>query len=177
MDFESLSETVKKALEHWDNQNWKYRHLINNQNIRIDDVSNTISFLNQTNPLDQSDNSDYIIKGSIFDCELLGYYDNINSIWVWGWVLADFNYRDTPLCKYLLDYGLRLEPKSATLEQTMIKAILVNSRIKIDESVQLEINLALYSYLIKDRIKFIFGRKKYIDELSDKYVTFYYLLK
>ena len=164
MDFESLSETVKKALEHWDNQNWNNKNLINNQDVKFDELNSTITFF-----IDDT--------SKIYNYELLGYYDNQNGVWIWGWVLSDFNYKDTPQCKYLLDYGLKLEPKSATIEQTMIKGILVNSRIKIEEQTQLDVNLALYSYLIKDRIKFIYGRKRYLDKTSDNYVTFYYLIK
>jgi len=164
MEFESLTDTVKKALNHYDNQNWDNKKIINNQDVKFDELNSTITFF-----------TDESYK--IYNYELLGYYDNQNSIWIWGWVLSDFNYKDTPQCKYLLDYGLKLEPKSATIEQTMIKGILVNSRIKIEEDVQLDINLALYSYLIKDRIKFIYGRKRYIDKTSDNYVTFYYIIK
>ena len=164
MEFESLSETVKKALDHYDNQNWNNRNLVDNQDVKFDELNSTITFF-----------IDDVSK--IYNYELLGYYDNQNGIWIWGWVLSDFNYKDTPQCKYLLDYGLKLEPKSATIEQTMIKGILVNSRIKIEEQTQLDVNLAIYSYLIKDRIKFIYGRKRYIDKTSDHYVTFYYLIK
>jgi hypothetical protein len=164
MEFESLSGTIKKALSHYDNQIWNYKDLINNQNISFDEINSTITFLIDEN-------------NKIFDYELLGYYDNQNGIWIWGWVLSDFNYKDTPECKYLLDYGLKLEPKSATIEQTMIKSILVNSRIKIEEIVQLEVNLSIYSYLIKNRIKFIYGRKRYLDNTSNNYVTFYYIIK
>ncbi len=164
MEFESLSETVKKALDHYDNQNWSNKNFINNQDVKFDEINSSITFF-----------FDDINK--IFNYELLGYYDNQNGIWIWGWVLSDFNYRDTSQCKYLLDYGLKLEPRSATIEQTMIKSILVNSRIKIEEQIQLDVNLAIYSYLIKDRIKFIYGRKRYIDKVSDNYVTFYYLIK
>lgn len=165
MEFESLSETVKKALEHYDNQNWNYRYLKQIQDVKFDELESSLTFF--------LDNDEKEIR----QYELLGYYDNQNNVWIWGWVLSDFNYKDTPLCKYLLDYGLKLEPRSATMEQTMIKGILVNSRIKIEEQVQLDINLAIYSYLIKDRIKFIYGRKRYLDKSTDKYVTFYYLIK
>lgn len=164
MEFEFLSEIVKKALEHYDNQNWNFNTLINNQDVKFDNVNRTITFFFDDN-------------NKIYNYELLGYYDNQNGVWIWGWVLADFNYMDTPQCKYLLDYGLKLEPKSITIEQTMIKGILVNSRIKIEEDTQLDVNLAIYSYLTKDRIKFIYGRKEYLDKTSDNYVTFYYLIK
>ena len=59
----------------------------------------------------------------------------------------------------------------------MIKALLVNSRIIIEESVQLDINLAIYSSLMRDKIKFIFPRIRYLDESKNNFVTFYYLIK
>lgn len=164
MEFESLGQTVKKALEHYDNQKWDNRIYNYNQDVKFDEASSTITFFNKD-------------TNKIFDYELLGYYDNQNYIWIWGWVLGDFNYRDTPQCKYLLEYGLKLESSTTTLEQHMIKGILVNSRIKIEEQAQLDVNLAIYSYIIKDRIKFIYERRRYIDKTSDKYVTFYYLIK
>jgi hypothetical protein len=165
METESLNQTIKKAIEHFDEQNWNYKYLAHVQNVKFDESDSSITFIKDNN------------EKEYYNYELLGYFDNPNGVWIWGWVLADFNYRDTPQCKYLLDYGLKLEPKSATLEQAMIKGTLVNSRIKIEEFVQLEINLALYSYLVKDRIKFIYGRKKYLDDKTDKYVTFYYFIK
>ena len=162
MDLEPLSDIVKKALEYFDSKMMMYQDLIQNQNIKLNDIDNTIMFIKNE-------------KEEIYNYELLGYYDNNNNIWIWGWVLFGFNYKETPQCKYLLDYGLKLEPNNSTQEQVMIKGILVNSRIKIDEKVQLEINLAIYSYLIKDRVKFIYPRKRMID--NEKFVTFYYLVK
>jgi hypothetical protein len=44
MEFESLSETVKKALEHWDNQNWNNKNLVDNQYVKFDELNSTITF-------------------------------------------------------------------------------------------------------------------------------------
>lgn len=163
MELESLSETVKKALDYYDNKTMKYQWLINNQDVKFDEIDNTIRFFNED-------------KEEIYNYELLGYYDNSNSIWIWSWVLFQDG-KDTQQSRYLLEYGLKLEPKNATQEQMMIKGILVNSRILIQEGVQLDVNLAIYTYLVKDRIKFIYPRKRYLDKTNTKYVTFYYLIK
>lgn len=165
MDLESLSEVVKKALEYYDNQNLNYKKLISNQNSIINDTDNTITFL--------SDDGN-----EIYDIEILGYFDNQNNIWVWGWLLySNFNYNNSHNCKYLLDYGLKLDKDNSTLEQLMIRSILVNSRIKIEEQIQLDINLSIYSYLIKDKLKFIYAKKRNTDKTLNNYVTFYYMIK
>ena len=118
--------------------------------------------------------------------EYLGYNDYKNNIWIWAWVLADFDDYETKECKYLLNYGLKLEPKSTTTDQLLFKGILVNSRIKIVEDIQQEVNLSLYSYLLKNRIKFIFKNKIYedisssnkiINEDDDNYIIQYILIK
>jgi hypothetical protein len=54
--------------------------------------------------------------------------------------------------------------------------MLVNSRIQIEEETQLDINLAIYNYLLKERIKFIYPYKRYLDKERQKYVTYYFLI-
>ena len=58
----------------------------------------------------------------------------------------------------------------------MIKSLLVNSRIQIEESIQLDINLALYTSLLRDKIKFIYPRRIQLDESNKIFITYYYLI-
>jgi len=164
MDIESLSQTIKKALENYDNKNMKYFEYTNNNNFKIDEITDDITFYFEG-------------TSETFQYEILGYFDNQSHIWIWGWLLGDLESQFTQTARELLEYGLKLEPKSNTFDHFMIKALLVNSRIQIDESVQLDINLAIYSSLMREKIKFIFPRIRYIDESKTKYVTFYYLVK
>jgi hypothetical protein len=163
MDNIILSDIVKKALKYYDDKLFKYTHLfkINKDNIKINEFNRSISF----NDIET------------FDFEFLGYFDLTNKIWIWGWVLNDFSNEHDRLCKYLLDYGLKLDKMNSTEEQMMIKSILVNSRIKIEEEVQLDVNIAIYLYLIRDRIKFIYKREIYLDNEKNHIVYFYYLVK
>ena len=34
-------------------------------------------------------------KTKLFDCEILGYFDNQNNIWFWSWVLLVYNNNET----------------------------------------------------------------------------------
>ena len=164
MELEPLNEIIKKALDYFDMKTYKYNYLISNQNIKVNTIDNLITFKLE------EDNIKY-------NYELLGYYDNMTGIWIWGWVLSYLNHKDISLCKFLLEYGLKLEPETTTQEHLMIKGILVNSRIKIDEIVQLDINLAIYSYIVRDNFKFIYPRRKYLDDSKKSYITFYLLIK
>ena len=161
MNVESLSQNIKMALEKYDTTCKIYEKYINNNNISIkNDLEITFNFDN---------NSDE------FNCEILGYFDNQNLIWIYSWVLSNVDLKKTKFSRELLDYGLKLEPDSNTDENFMIKSLLVNSRIQIQESIQLDINLAIYTSLLRDKIKFIYPRRTQLDETN--YITFYYLVK
>jgi hypothetical protein len=166
MEIESLNEFIKKALIHYDNQNKKYLSILNlnNENVIFNSENTEITFI-------------YDDKKDIFDFDMLGYFDNQNQIWIWGWLLTNLNANQTVLSRELLNYGLKLEPSSSSIEHFYIKALLVNSRIKIEEDIQLETNLAICSYLIKNKILFIYPRKRYLNNEKTEYVTFYYFIK
>jgi len=164
MEIESLSQTIKKAIEHYDNIKLTYEKFINNQNVKIDELSSEITFITDD-------------ENKIFNYEILGYFDNQTNIWIWGWLLSDLKSEHTKICRELLEYGLKLEPSSNSYEHFMIKGLLVNSRIQIEEDVQLDVNIAVYVSLIRNKIKFIYRRKRYIDDTKTKYVTFYYFIK
>lgn len=165
MESGSLNQFIKKALEHYDNQNFKYKHLILLNNIKYNSTRSTINFI------DNNDNEhDY-------DFETLGYFDNITNIWIWSWIIHDLKSEQTKIARNLLNYGLKLEPGQNLEEHSMMKLLLVNSRIKLEEQLQLDVNIAIFSYIMKDSIKFIYPRKKYLDETKKTYVTFYLLIK
>jgi hypothetical protein len=165
MDNDSLNQFIKKALQHYDNQNLSNKDFFDlpDSNIKFSLESNTITFI--------IDN-----KEKTFDFEMLGYFDNQSNIWIWAWLLTNLNSEQTKLSRELLNYGLKLEPTSNSIEHFFIKSLLVNSRLSVEEDVQLDTNLAICSYIIKNKISFIYPRKRYIDK-SNNYVTFYYLIK
>ncbi len=165
MDNDSLSQFIKKALQHYDNQNLLNKDFfdVSDSDVKFSLESNTITFILGD-------------KEKTFDFEMLGYFDNQSNIWIWAWLLTNLNSEQTKLSRELLNYGLKLEPTSNSIEHFFIKSLLVNSRLSVEEDVQLDTNLAICSYIIKNKIKFIYPRKRYIDK-SNNYVTFYYLIK
>ena len=157
MEVESLSQYIKLALDLYDD---KY---INNIEV-IKGFTNEISFVINN-------------KKFYYEYELLGYFDNMSQIWLWGWVL-NMDSDKSHLANKLLQYGLTLEPTFTDLsEHYMLKSLFVNSRIMIEEVEQLEINIALASYCLKDNIQFILPYKKYLDENKKTFITEYLLIK
>ena len=167
MEIESLNEFIKKSLIHYDNQKMNYLSILtlDHQNVKYNLENTEITFIYDDD------------KQDTFDFDVLGYFDNQNHIWIWGWLLTELNANQTLLSRELLNYGLKLEPSSNSLEHFYIKALLVNSRVKIDEDIQLETNLAICSYLTKNKILFIYPRRRYLNNEKTKYVTFYYFIK
>ncbi len=168
MENDSLNQFIKKAIQHFDNQNLANLKILHvpDSNVKFSLNDNTITFI-----LDD--------KEKTFDFELLGYFDNQANIWIWAWLLSNLNSEQTKLSRELLNYGLKLEPSSNSIEHFFIKSLLVNSRISIEEDIQLETNLAIFSYIIKNKINFIYPRKRYLENSNNtgNYVTFYYLIK
>jgi len=163
MNVESLSQTIKMAIEKYDTICFKYKDYIYNKNVQFENNDDIIKF-------------NFDDKIEKFDCELLGYFDNQNNIWIYSWVL-NRNLSHTKISRELLEYGLKLEQDSNTDEHFLIKSLLVNSRIQINESLQLDINLAIYTSLLRDKIKFIYPHINYLDDSKKNFITFYLLIK
>jgi hypothetical protein len=162
METDSLNQMIKKAFDYYDNI------MLSNQ-IMI--KSNDILLVNQTNEIT------FNINKKTFNYEILGYFDNNNLIWIWSWLLPQYNSTQTKIARELLNYGLKLEPESNVTEHIFIKSLLVNSRVSIEDSIQLDTNLAIYSYLSPNKFKFIYPHKIYMDENNKNYITLYYLIK
>jgi len=165
MEQGSLSQFIKKALDYYDNQKLKYYNLISLENIKYDVDKNDIVFI---------DNN---MKKTEYTFEMLGYFDNMTNIWIWAWLMHNIQSNQTKICRDLLAYGLKLEPDTILEEHNFIKALLVNSRIMIEDSIQLETNLAICAYLVRDKFKFIYPRKLYLDDSKTSFITFYLLIK
>jgi hypothetical protein len=163
MGSEFIYQNLKNILDKYDKQNKKYLKYIMCNDITFNESNEMITF--------------NIDEHNDFYFELLSSFDFQNNIWIWSWLLTSLERKQNKLSRGLLNYGLDLEPSSNSDEHYMIKSLLVNSRILIEDYIQLEINLAISSYLLRDRLLFIYPRKIYIDESKKKYVTNYYLIK
>jgi len=157
MDRNSINIFIKKNLDYYDNINTTYKDRINEDKITFDYNDKTISF-----------------GKLLMKYQVLGVMDNINNIWFWGWLLPELNIEEY---KYALDlhlYGLKLDKQSSTSIYEFIKFLLCSGRILVKNSIELDVNLAIMSYLLQDKCKFIYPYKHY--NKNECYMTVYYLL-
>ena len=100
------------------------------------------------------------------EVEVLGIYHKKVGVWIWAWSVPKYSIIKINLSKELLLYALSLG-----FEASYIKTLLITSRGSIVDPIQLDIHIALASYIIK---------KPYIyeyEQLIDNYSLFrYYIL-
>lgn len=168
MDSELLY-TIKKALEYYDsmNQNFLKRH---SDKGKKSAMNNLIQFGKET-----------------YEYEFLAIFDKNTNVWVWGYALPILSDELKQQIEGLHLYGLKQKTipiqrvkSSGNFDQLAsnisilnlyIKTIFGNSRLYINNDLEIDILLAMSSYLLKERIKFI-----YKDEEDSSLIT-YYLVK
>ena len=168
MSEKELYNLITKALIYYDTQNKTFKKYIKSTNIKFNREEGTITF---------KDND----KDNIFKHDILGMFDNTTGIWMWAWMIPEFTDKETTIVKKLLYYGLKINTADNNMRKIVedklyLKIQLVNSRFLLDSNFQLELHLAIASYLIKDNIKFIYPRIKYLNEEKTKFITIYYLI-
>jgi hypothetical protein len=105
------------------------------------------------------DKNKNIIKESKY--EILGIFNSSGNIWTWGWSIATLNKNLVSISKKIFNYGFDLFKTSLNLKNQLI-----TSRFKISNPIQLEIHVAIGSYLSKQQ--FIFNYKAYDNEYTVK---------
>jgi hypothetical protein len=143
----------------YDKKNNEYKKLINDHDIYLDKEEGLIIF-NKIN-----------MK---FKYELLGIFDNTNLIWIWSWMIPSISFNKMLLSKKVLDYGLNLETKNND-DTIYLKTQFLNSRFKIDNNLQLEINLILSTYIIREDFLFLYPLEYKFNNNKNK-ITRYLLI-
>jgi hypothetical protein len=156
-----ISDFIKKSLEYFDNQNKSFDKYIKSDKYIIN-RNNIIYNIN---------------KEEIFNCELLGFYDNENKIWFWSWAKTNMRSDMTNISNDLLKYGIKLDVSTNNMELSFLKPLLLNARIKIENDIELYNHLSIISYILKNRILYIKENKYYLDKENKKFITLFYLIK
>ena len=166
----NLTDLIKKSLETFDDQNTNATELIQKYEGRIFGFENPVMRFNNEN----------------FIFEILGVYDPNTKVWIWSWAIPiinpDYIYETSQLFKYGLtkkiiddnttvqEFMYLKEDKEFSKINFYIKTVFLNSRILINNNLELEILLAISSYILGNRIRFIFK-----EENTD--LVYYYLIK
>jgi len=162
MSENSLKQLVKKALLNYDIKNEKHEDIINTKEYIFNTENATLTF----NKLNKK-----------FKFNILGIFDYSKKIWIWSWLVPSYSYNHILYTKNLLDYGIKINPEKIDIEFLWIKTQLVNSRFLLDDSLQLDIHLAVISYLMKDNFDFIYPVTKQMTKNKDDKLIIYYILK
>lgn len=152
--------------------------IISNALIEYDTARPVINFLQKTHTEGFKTSNDWQrtnirfmdpeTKELIVDTEtevLAIYYDKFN-VWSWAWSHIGLTNAENYLSKETLLYSLKLGSELAYL-----KSIITTSRSVIKNTIQLEINLAIASSIIKQ--PYIYP---YVYTFKDHKLTYYYIL-
>lgn len=88
--------------------------------------------------------------------EIIGLYNTDVNTWTWSWAIPTFKKNNTGTARKLLNYGLMLDPSAKYL-----KTELITSRFRVADIVQLEIHIAIASYISKNPFVYKYGMAKY----------------
>jgi len=160
----NIADLIKKSLKYYDQQNIDNEKYINNKQISFDKDAFEIKII---------DNKKVILKKKY---QILGIFDQQTKIWIWAWLLPNLSKDETTLSRQLLDYGLKLDPGTNNILHSYIKSQLVNARFLIEDNIELDINLAIAAYLLKNNYSFIYPYILYFNKEKTKYQTIYYLI-
>jgi len=125
---------------------------------------NSVKFEDSTSDLNESH---IYLNNNKFIYNVVGNFDNSTNIWEWGWVNEDVKNK-TYFLRVLFLYGIEINDKN----DKFFKNILINSKIKITDLMNIDIILAITIGLLKS------SGFEYIYQLKiSPTITKYYILK
>ena len=163
MDSDNSDQEIKKAIDEYDDK--VFINTINSKESKISENSNEIVFIS-------NDGTQYTKT-----YEYLGTYDPETNILTWAWSMIELTTEQMKLSRGLLDYGLSLDKESSSSYQTLLKSLLVNSKLLVEGEYILDIYFAMINSIASNRFTFIHREKKYLDKSKKKYIVIYYFIK
>ncbi len=154
-----MNEDIKSALEYYDSNQEKVNEIINKTAyLKKQDNQNI------TDEIFFYDKNKKLIYKSAF--ELIAVYMPSMSTWKWAWSLPTAKKKSTFFSRKILEYAFNLDEE----KEFLLRSTLINSKIKIDNNLQLDIYLSLTAKLSKK--PFILKTFNAPIELDDGYFPF-----
>jgi len=155
------NKLVQDSLEYYDKNCEKYDELFCNVKY--------IKFKTTSNDIDRSyvymyDKDKKEILKSHY--ENIGIYNNKSHTWIWAWSVPRFFKNTTNIIRKIINYGMELNPES-----NFLKTELITSRFRITNTIQLDMHVAIASYLSKKPL--IYKHMSYYTYLDDAIVDSY----
>ena len=133
-----IDSTIRDALEFYDKNQELYNVFINKVKY--------IKFINNINMTDEiilyDENKKILLESSY---EILGVFLPKTQLWKWSWSIPSFHKKHTYISRKILEYAFNLDRTT----ELALRTDLTNSRIKIINDLQLDIHIALSSYIGK----------------------------
>jgi hypothetical protein len=151
-------DLVRDALEYYDANREKYQKFLKKVKYtklipsKTDMEYNSIIFFDKDN--NEIHTSRY---------ELIGTYVPDYNIWSWAWSVPAFSKNSTYTVTNVLNYGIKLPPSSP-----YIKTELITSRFAVSDLTQLDLHVAIASYLSKMELIYNY-QTSYSDDFSNYY--------
>jgi len=159
---DNIGNIIKKSLDNYELRNNEFEDFIKDQEVSFDRINNKITFTK---------------RKKNYNYNVLGMFDKSNNVWFWGWMMPFFYSNEFNITNELLNYGLKINPTPVNRisnDKLYIKTQLINSRFLLQNFYQLEIHLALSCFLVKDKIKFIYPRRRKLHK--DREIIIYYFI-
>jgi hypothetical protein len=128
---------ITEALEYYDMNSEKYVV----KNVRYIRYDHSKSDTEHNSIIMYDKNKNEIFRSRY---EVIGIHEQKTNIWAWAWSIPTLIKNSTMIIKKILLYGLDLD-----IENRILKTELITSRFKVSNNIQLEIQLAIASYLSK----------------------------
>jgi hypothetical protein len=144
---------VTNSLKYYDNNTDIYKDKLKNayyyklHNLFSDNEHHIVEFYDE--------NKNLLLKSRF---EVIGIYAHMTNTWVWGWSIPILDKVSTKIIRKVFNYGAELDKS-----EIFLKTELISARFIISDPIQLDIHLAIVSYLSKN--PFIY--KIYDSDIND----------
>lgn len=135
-------DIVTKALEYYDKNNEKYNSILSKIRF-IKFEPGTSADMDRTEIILFDKNKKELFKSKM---EYIGTYFTYSKTWAWSWAVPEYPKNATYISRKIFNYGSDLDPST---ENIFLRAELLTSRFRISNPVQLDIHVAISSYLSK----------------------------
>lgn len=155
---------VTTSLEYYDSNNEKYGSLFKN----ITYIKFIVEEESQHNIIVYYDSDKKEVFRSRY--EIIGLYNSNTNTWTWAWAIPIFKKNNTNIVRKIWNYGAVLSPK-----EQYLKTELITSRFRVADPIQLDIHVALASYLSKTPV--VYKMYNYMQDIGDLDIDGYLNIK
>ncbi len=156
INLNNIDPIIKTSLEYYDSHNIKIDKFIKDI-VYLEFINNN----NQTDQIKFYDNDKNLLLISSY--EIIGFYIPQNKIWKWAWAVPTIVKKYTYYARKILSYAFDLD----SIKDYLVKSSLINSKVSIMNNIQLDIYIALASYISKKPFIFKFYNSIYNDGDND----------